>query len=207
MDNTNHDTEMVSENSYAAMVQRLAKPGEEILVSMTFEHMHALHMAVGISGEAGELLAACANGALFGNELDIENVVEELGDLEFYMEGLRQGYGFTREECVSVRTDAKRTEGSINSVLISIAAGDLLDLVKKATVHAKEVDRFKVLHALGIMEVHMGDLRSALKLTREQCLEANTTKLLTGKNARYASGQYSDEQAHARADKAGDEAA
>jgi hypothetical protein len=28
-------------------------------------------------------------------------VIEELGDLEFYMEGLRQGFGITREEVLT----------------------------------------------------------------------------------------------------------
>jgi hypothetical protein len=35
---------------------------------------------------------------VYGKPLDRGNVLEELGDLEFYMEGLRQGIQATREE-------------------------------------------------------------------------------------------------------------
>ena len=48
-------------------------------------------MVVGVSGEAGELLDAVKKAVIYRKPLDLENVIEELGDLEFYMEGLRQG--------------------------------------------------------------------------------------------------------------------
>ena len=35
---------------------------------------------------------------VYNKELDIANVIEELGDLEFYMEGLRQCLRISREE-------------------------------------------------------------------------------------------------------------
>ncbi len=84
--------------NYVAMVAALAKPGEAILSSLTPDRCHFLHMAVGVSGESGELLDAVKKAAIYGKPIDRENVVEELGDLEFYMEGLRQGLGITREE-------------------------------------------------------------------------------------------------------------
>lgn len=84
--------------NYAAMVAALAKPGAAIQASLTPERCHLLHMVLGISGEAGELLDAVKKATIYGKPLDRENVVEELGDLEFYMESLRQGLGITREE-------------------------------------------------------------------------------------------------------------
>lgn len=44
-----------------------------------------LHAAIGIASEAGELLDAIKKALFYGNELDIENIIEELGDLEYYM--------------------------------------------------------------------------------------------------------------------------
>lgn len=82
------------------MVKGLAKPGEAIVDSLTPEKAHQLHMAVGISGEAGELLDAIKKSVIYNKPLDRENVIEELGDLEFYMEGLRQGLGITRRETI-----------------------------------------------------------------------------------------------------------
>ena len=82
------------------MVAALAKPGERIASELTGEDAHLIHMAIGISGESGELLDAIKKRAVYRKELDRENVIEELGDLEFYLEGIRQGLGVTREQCI-----------------------------------------------------------------------------------------------------------
>lgn len=86
--------------THARLVSALAKPGAEIIATMTAGDAHALHMTVGISGEAGELLDAVKKAVIYRKPLDIENVIEELGDLEFYMEGLRQGLGISRQETI-----------------------------------------------------------------------------------------------------------
>ena len=84
--------------THPELVAALAKPGADIVATLTAEDAHSLHMAVGIAGEAGELLDAVKKAAIYRKPIDRANVVEELGDLEFYMEGLRQGYGITRQE-------------------------------------------------------------------------------------------------------------
>lgn len=84
--------------NYEDMVRTLAKPGADIIASLDPDKAHNMHMAVGISGEAGELLDAVKKNVIYNKPLDRENVVEELGDLEFYMEGLRQQLGIIREE-------------------------------------------------------------------------------------------------------------
>ncbi len=86
------------------LVRSLAKPGEEILASLTPLDCHLWHMASCIPGEAGELFDAVKKQVIYCKPLDRENVVEELGDLEFYMEGLRQGLDITREECIEANT-------------------------------------------------------------------------------------------------------
>lgn len=85
---------------YSEMVAALAKPGERIASELTGEDAHLIHMAIGISGESGELLDAIKKRVVYRKELDRENVIEELGDLEFYLEGIRQGLGVTREQCI-----------------------------------------------------------------------------------------------------------
>lgn len=87
--------------NYAEMVRALVNPASDIVNSMTYTSAHLLHMAVGVSGEAGELLDAVKKAAIYAKLIDRENVIEELGDLEFYMEGLRQGLGITREETIA----------------------------------------------------------------------------------------------------------
>jgi len=83
---------------YTKFVARLKKSGEAIIADLTPTSADALHMAVGVSGEAGELLDAVKKYAIYAKALDRTNVIEELGDLEFFMEGLRQILGITREQ-------------------------------------------------------------------------------------------------------------
>lgn len=92
---------MESKITHPELVTALAKPGADIVASLTAGDAHALHMAVGISGEAGELLDAVKKATIYRKPIDRENVIEEMGDLEFYMEGLRQGLDITREEVLA----------------------------------------------------------------------------------------------------------
>lgn len=85
---------------HSEMVATLVKPGEQIIREMCIEDAHILHMAVGISGEAGELLDCIKKRSIYQKPIDLTNLVEELGDLEFYMEGLRQTFNITRQECL-----------------------------------------------------------------------------------------------------------
>jgi len=91
----------MTEVKYSDMVSALAKSGDDIIASLTPEKAHLLHMAVGISGEAGELLDAVKKHVIYNKVIDRENVIEELGDIEFFMEGIRQGLNIRREETLS----------------------------------------------------------------------------------------------------------
>lgn len=86
------------EQEHKAMVAKLIKPGSDILETLTPKKMNLLHMAVGIAGEGGELLDGIKKHVVYNKPFDRENLVEELGDLEFYMEGAREEAGITREE-------------------------------------------------------------------------------------------------------------
>ncbi len=57
---------------------------------ITEDEAHNWHMAIGMFGEAGELLDAVKKSTVYRKELDLANVVEELGDFEFYFEGFKQ---------------------------------------------------------------------------------------------------------------------
>lgn len=85
---------------YATMVAALAKPGNNILLTLDGDKCHLWHIATGIAGEAGELLDAVKKHVIYNKPLDMANVIEELGDLEFFLEGLRHSLGLTREQCL-----------------------------------------------------------------------------------------------------------
>ncbi len=83
---------------YDIMVKSLLKSGTDIQSTMTASKANLVHLALGIAGEAGEVLDAIKKAAIYNKPLDRENIIEELGDLEFYMEGLRQAIGVSRKE-------------------------------------------------------------------------------------------------------------
>ena len=72
---------------HADMVAKLKKPGDVILAALTPGKCEMDHMAVGIAGEAGELLDAVKKHVFYNALLNMENVIGELGDLKFYMKG------------------------------------------------------------------------------------------------------------------------
>ena len=89
-----------AEDEYNKFVSSICKSGAAILSDLTKESAEKMHMAIGIAGEAGELLDAIKKHAIYAKELDMENVIEELGDLEFYMQGLRALLNLTRQQCI-----------------------------------------------------------------------------------------------------------
>ena len=85
-------------NEHELMVYRLCKPGHEILQELDQFKAFLIHMGMGLSGEAGEILDTIKKHTIYGKELDRENLIEEMGDVEFFMQGMRHALGLTREE-------------------------------------------------------------------------------------------------------------
>lgn len=92
-----HDPTVVEE-AHSLMVRRLTKTGNEILGMQTGLICDMNHMALGIAGEAGEIVDCIKKHTIYGKPLDLENLKEELGDMEFYLSHLRDMFGFTRKE-------------------------------------------------------------------------------------------------------------
>lgn len=87
--------------SYSEFVSALCKPGDAIRAELTPEDCHRLHMAVGISGEAGELLDAIKKAVIYRKPLDTANVKEECGDLLFYITGMLSSIGSNLDEVIA----------------------------------------------------------------------------------------------------------
>ena len=87
--------------THADMVHNLRKDPQAVLDGLTLTSVDAWHAGTGICGEAGELLDAVKKYAVYQKPIDLKNVVEEMGDLEFYMEQLRSALNITREEVIA----------------------------------------------------------------------------------------------------------
>jgi NTP pyrophosphatase (non-canonical NTP hydrolase) len=87
--------------THREFVRKLCKAGSVIAEELTPDDCHRLHMAIGISGEAGELLDAVKKSTIYRKQLDIANIVEECGDLLFYISGMLDSIGVDIESAMS----------------------------------------------------------------------------------------------------------
>ena len=92
------EREVSTEDQHENMVDMLAKCGCEIVEEQNPMKAHLSHMALGVAGEAGELVDCIKKHTIYNQNLDSENLIEELGDLEFYLSGIRQSLMITREQ-------------------------------------------------------------------------------------------------------------
>lgn len=81
--------------------------------------LRVLHAAMGISGEAGELMDAVKKHILYNKALDVTNVKEELGDLLWYMSLMLDEVGSSFEEVMKMNHDKleKRFPGGFTEKL------------------------------------------------------------------------------------------
>jgi NTP pyrophosphatase (non-canonical NTP hydrolase) len=80
-------------------------------------------------------------------------------------------------------------------------AGEVVDVIKKYVMYNKPLGRTKLMEEMGDLEFYLEGLRQATGITREEVVEHNLGKLLTGPKARYKEGEFSDEAAQTRRDK------
>lgn len=182
------------------------KPGEAITSAMTPVLADLWHGATGVATECGELAEACVL-TLGGGQIDRENLNEELGDLEFYIEALRQNIGVTRNDIHLIfslddlyASPFNLAVGCSTPVLflaINAVGGIILDFAKKAAIYNKPLDRDGLMKNLFFLDHLIDATMERYGLCRANVLQANIAKL----SVRYAGHTYTDAAAQARADK------
>ena len=117
---------MSNTTPYQQFVNTIVKPGDEIIRQLTPQQAHLLHMAVGVSGEAGELLDAIKKHCVYQKQINMENVIEEAGDILFYLTGLLNDLNISVEDCVKANIDklSKRYPAGSYSNAAAIARAD-----------------------------------------------------------------------------------
>lgn len=177
--------------THPQMVTQLGKDGGDLLKSLTAEKCHAWHMSSCIMGEVAELVE--------GNETgDVINIGEELGDIEFYMEGFRQGVNLSRETIVQMSIGLAHKDVSLGYAAgLVVEAANMFDAVKKWIIYEQNTDRVKLANAMARFEWYMSAFRGANGITYDQTIQANIEKL--GK--RYPGFVYTNKAAQDRADK------
>lgn len=94
---------MITEHE--VLVENSLKQGIDILKTITPERINLWHLATIVAGEGAELLDQVKKHVIYNRPLDMENMLEEMGDVEYGLEGLRQELGFTREQVLQYNID------------------------------------------------------------------------------------------------------
>jgi NTP pyrophosphatase (non-canonical NTP hydrolase) len=117
---------MSNTTPYQQFVNSIVKPGDEIIRQLTPQQAHLLHMAVGVSGEAGELLDAIKKHCVYQKQINMENVMEEAGDILFYLTGILNELDMTLEQCIQANMDklSKRYPNGTYTNAAAIARAD-----------------------------------------------------------------------------------
>jgi NTP pyrophosphatase (non-canonical NTP hydrolase) len=124
---------MSNTTPYQQFVNSIVKPGDEIVRQLTPQQAHLLHMAVGVSGEAGELLDAVKKHCVYQKQIDIDNIKEEAGDILFYLTGLLNELDMSLEDCIIANREklSKRYASGSYSNEQAISRADKAEEVKQ----------------------------------------------------------------------------
>ncbi len=79
---------------YDQFVAKLLKPLPEV--------GNAAHIAMGLAGEVGELCDAIKKEYVYKKPRDINHIIEELGDIEFYLQAAYNHYGLERQQVLQL---------------------------------------------------------------------------------------------------------
>lgn len=172
------------------LVIDLAKPGQDIIKGLTPKSAHCLHMAVGLSGEVAELAATRT----------VDNLIEEFGDIEFFLEGLTLPLQIPRRDyrlAVFTKDKNSPTQAMEHLMEMMILAGHILDSVKKWVIYEKTLDVPTLENQIRNFDKSAECCRRVMGVELMVAREANITKL----QKRYKLGRYSNQAAQDRADK------
>lgn len=108
------------------MVGAKFKSGDDLFDEMTPHKLMMNHAIIGIASEAGEIADAVKKITLyakdrkpdFNRDAWLTHVKEELGDMEFFLEALRQQLGISREDTLSAnitKLDARYASGKFSN--------------------------------------------------------------------------------------------
>lgn len=184
-------------DQHKEMVLRLKKPGEVIRQTMSSADCDLVHMGGCLMGEAGELYEA-----IIAPESTSNDILEELGDFEFYWVACAHLIGIKRTNPNEDEDEFDMPSSTSKaSVRLMVLGAQFWDVVKRQVVYRKPLELEKAVKILRETEQLLAYLEVKFGFNLEQVLQANYTKLADKDKGRYASGTYSDEQAQARRDK------
>ncbi len=178
--------------THPELVRALVKSGADILNTLDQHKVNLWHAATGIAGEGGELLDG------FLHHSGRENILEESGDLYFYIEQLVQGTQIQLDwealYTASFNLDMLLEYGVQR---VAIHSSEILDTVKKLAIYNKPLALPLLETQLEKLCLHLLFVGYAFNITHQDALDHNIAKL----SKRYEGLKYSDQAAQERKDK------
>lgn len=165
---------------YSNFVASKIKSPELILEQLTTQRVNLAHLALGLVGEAIELLSA----------REMVDVMKELGDVEFYYAGLCYPEKPTLPRVPQLGTAYNEPQPTVLN-----QAGAISEYVKKVVMHGKSYDQPQFNELLYQFGLALACVYRNTGIVRDHVLALNINKL----SARYKDG-YSDAAAAARVD-------
>lgn len=87
---------------YTNQSSKTLAPSEELGISLDNKTIDLLHCAIGAVTESGELLDAFKKHIYYKKDLDIANITEEIGDIQFYLFNLCRLLGINIEDVYDI---------------------------------------------------------------------------------------------------------
>ena len=144
---------------------------------------HAEHMALGILGELGEILDAVKKHYVYGKPLDKVNLMEEVGDIFWYLAGLVHVFGkpdgldfaeFEKVEINQEKLDASRSVMQFSLITlckpIAVCTSDLVSAVMDG-------NDAELKDCIGIIAAVLHGTARLLDVDLDEALERNIAKL------------------------------
>lgn len=157
-----------------------------------------LHGCIGLASEVSEVQALAES-----QEIDVTNLKEEMGDIQWYQNLFITELGFDPNEIYMFNDTDKLHSASANEAKallqeevhgITKEVGELIDLVKKHLMYGRELNVAGVKDRLQKIDYHTNRALRSHALTSAQARERNDSKLV---KVRYKDG-YSDKAATER---------
>lgn len=86
---------------YDLFVKQLFKAGTQ--------EEQMIHAALGIAGEAGEVVEMIKKRVIYGKPLDVSALIKELGDIRFYLEALSNTLDIAEQDILQVNANKLST--------------------------------------------------------------------------------------------------
>lgn len=91
----------INQEQYDLFVSSRIKPGWKIQAEQDSEDCDLSHAAMGIASEAGEIVDCIKKRTIYAQDLNLPHLIEELGDIEFFLSQLRSCVNITRDEILT----------------------------------------------------------------------------------------------------------